>query len=280
MNTNILLRQTGFSSRFKTWHTLNRNMFLYIHTGSGSIISKEQTYPIQPGSLCFVGSNKFYYTLPDTPSEYNRSKLFLSNEELDALLPLFPDFLCMKQQFSSNSIVYTQTDGDVALHIEKLLTDLEAYKERTQYHNALRISICIELLILLNENASNTVFPTRGIVQKAVEYINNHIHEDIRIDSICEAIHVSKFYFCKKFKESTGITVMNYILNTRIVTAKHLLEDTDLPISQISEKCGFSSHSYFCQIFKKTFGMTPRQYKKTVPAIAERKFIKEDLPHE
>jgi len=273
MNTNILLRQTGFSSRFKTWHTLNRNMFLYIHTGSGSIISKEQTYPISPGSLCFVGSSKFYYTLPDIPSEYNRSKLFLSNEELDALLPLFPDYLRMKQKFSTNSVVYTQTDESIARRIEQLLTDLEAYTEQSQYHNALRISICIELLILLNENASDTVFPTQGLVQKAVEYINNHIQEDIRIDSICEAIHVSKFYFCKKFKQSTGVTVMNYILNTRIVSAKHLLEDSELSISQISEQCGFNSHSYFCQVFRKNYGMTPGQYRKAVPSIAERKFI-------
>ena len=266
MNKNILLRTVGFSSRFKTWHTLNRNMLLYIHSGTGSIISKERTYPIQSGSLCFVGSNKFYYTLPDIPEDYVRSKLFLSNQELDTVLSLFPEYLHMQQQFSANSMVYTQTTPENARRIESLLTDLEKDADKSHYHTPLRIRACIELLILLNENATDTVFPTLGMVQKAVEYINNHIHEDIRIDSICEAIHVSKYYFCKKFKQSTGITVMNYILKTRIISATNLLESTDLPIGEISEKCGFSSPSFFSQAFRKEHGVTPRQYQQALNA--------------
>ena len=104
------------------------------------------------------------------------------------------------------------------------------------------------------------------------EYINNHIHEDIRIDSICEAIHVSKYYFCKKFKQSTGITVMNYILKTRIISATNLLESTDLPIGEISEKCGFSSPSFFSQAFRKEHGVTPRQYQQALSA-SDRKVV-------
>ena len=273
MNKNILLRTVGFSSRFKTWHTLNRNMLLYIHSGTGSIISKERTYPIQRGSLCFVGSNKFYYTLPDIPEDYERSKLFLSNQELETVLSLFPEYLHMQQQFSANSMVYTQTTPENARRIEALLSDLEKDSDKNHYHTPLRISACIELLILLNENATDTVFPTLGMVQKAVEYINNHIHEDIRIDSICEAIHVSKYYFCKKFKQSTGITVMNYILKTRIISATNLLENTDLPIGEISEKCGFSSPSYFSQAFRKEHGVTPRQYQQALFSPADRKVV-------
>ena len=53
-----------------------------------------------------------------------------------------------------------------------------------------------------------------------------------------------------QFKQSTGITVMNYILKTRIISATNLLESTDLPIGEISEKCGFSSTAYFCRVFK------------------------------
>ena len=114
---------------------------------------------------------------------------------------------------------------------------------------------------MLDQYSTDIPFPTSGMVQKAVEYINIHIHEDLRIDRICDAIHVSKYYFCRKFKQSTGLTVMNYILKTRIISAKNLMETTNLTIGQISQRCGFSSQSYFCRVFKEECGMTPLQFR-------------------
>ena len=265
MNKNVRIRQTGFNNRYNTWHTLNRNMILYVHSGSGSIIDRERNYPITPGCLCFVGSNRFYYTLPDAPAEYIRSKIFLSNQELDAVLALFPECLHMKERFTPNSMVYAQTDPEKSHRIEGLFKELLHYADRDYYHDALLTSDYIKLLIDLNENVTATVFPASGMVQKAVEYINSHIHENIRIDSICLAIHVSKYYFCKKFKQSTGITVMNYILKTRIISAKNMLENSSLTIGEISERCGFSSQSYFCRVFKEESRMTPLQYQKKIP---------------
>ena len=90
--------------------------------------------------------------------------------------------------------------------------------------------------------------------------------ENIEIDDICDAIHVSKYYFCQKFKQVTGTTVMNYILNTRIASAKSMLENPALSISEVSEQCGFSSISYFCRVFKEESGMTPLQFQKKLQA--------------
>lgn len=75
---------------------------------------------------------------------------------------------------------------------------------------------------------------------------------------------MSKYYFCKKFKQVTGLTVMRYILKMRIGTAKNMLENTDLSIGRISEQCGFSSQSYFCRVFKEEWGITPLQYQKSI----------------
>lgn len=264
MNKNLRIRQTGFDNRYNTWHTINRNMILYIHSGSGSIIGRERNYPITPGCLCFVGSDCFYYTLPDNPAKYTRSKILLSDQELDVVLDLFPESLRMKERFAANAMVYAQTDSDSAQRIERLFDDLPYYTSQDCYLEALLSGSFAKLLIVLNENATNSTFSSSGMIQKAVEYINSHINEDIRIDNICAAIHVSKYYFCKKFKQSTGITVMNYILKTRIISAKNMLETSDLSIGQISNRCGFSSQSYFCRVFKEESGMTPLQYQKNL----------------
>ena len=55
---------------------------------------------------------------------------------------------------------------------------------------------------------------------------------------------------------------MEYLLKTRIVTARRLLTETALPISEISNRCGFSSLSYFCRVFKAQTQSTPLQFRK------------------
>lgn len=265
MNKNIRIRQTGFDNRYNTWHTLNRNMILYCHSGSGSIVDRQGHYPIVPGCLCFVGANRFYYTLPDIPAEYIRSKVFLSGQELEKVLRLFPESLDMHVRFSPDTLAYAQTSPAQTQQIEALFGELQEYQGRECYHDALLTGSYIRLLVYLNENATDAVYPASGMVQKAIAYINSHIHEDVCIDGICRAIHVSKYYFCKKFKQATGLTVMNYILKTRIITAKNMLENTSLSIGQVSEGCGFSSQSYFCRVFKEDSGMTPLQYQKKLP---------------
>jgi AraC-like DNA-binding protein len=95
-----------------------------------------------------------------------------------------------------------------------------------------------------------------------VEYINHHIAEDIILDRICAACYLSKYHFCRLFKEKLGLTVMEYILKTRIAMAKELLCEAKMSVTEISEACGFSSASFFSRTFKNEVGMSPLQYKK------------------
>ena len=78
---------------------------------------------------------------------------------------------------------------------------------------------------------------------------------------------MSKYYFCRMFKQKTGVTVMEYILKTRIVMAMELLGEATLTVTEISEACGFSSVSYFSRAFKNETGVSPLKYKKCTQAI-------------
>ena len=98
----------------------------------------------------------------------------------------------------------------------------------------------------------------------AIEYINSHISEEIKIDNVCEIIHISKYHFCREFKRLTGQTPMQYVLRTRITLAKNMLSKGDVSVQRISEMCGFRSVSYFCRAFRQECGMTPLEFKKAV----------------
>lgn len=262
MNDNVLIHQIGMDGYYKTWHASGRSMIMYMHTDGGSIVSTQQNYPIKKGGLCFIGGNHFHYTLPDDPNCYDRSKLFLSDEMLDKLLSLFPEELQMRNVFHPGALIYTQLGEADQQHAEQILESIRRHEDDRHYLDPVLKSGYMSLLVCLHKNQIQITAQPSDIIQQAVEYINQHVSEDISMDAICREIHISKYHFCRKFKKVTGFTVMDYVLKTRIVAAKSMLADTQLPISEVSSRCGFSNMSYFCRTFKDHTGTTPLRYRK------------------
>ena len=262
MNDNLYIHQIGMDPYYKIWHASGHSMIMYMHTDGGSIVSTQQNYPIRKGTLCFIGGNHFHYTLPEEPESYTRSKLFLPTDVLDKLLLMFPEELQMRKVFSPSALVYTQLEPADQRYVEQILDTICRYADDRQYLDPIVKSGYISLLVCLHKNQKKVTADTSDMIQKAVEYINQHIAENICIDEICRGIHISKYYFCRKFKKTTGFTVMDYVLKTRIVAAKGMLIETKLPVSEISSRCGFGSISYFCRVFKAHTGMTPLNYRK------------------
>lgn len=264
MNEHIIIfHQIGMDGYYKTWHTTGQNMLLYIHSNGGTIVTSEKNCPIQKGGLCFIGSNKFHYTLPDDPKEYDRSKVFLSNEALEKILALFPEELQLRNTFNPTALVCAQLTPEEQLFTEQILDEINRNADDKHYSEAVLLSCYLRLLVYLNKSTNEIAAPSSDVTQKAVEYINRHISENVSIDDICAAIPMSKYHFCRKFKKATGLTVMDYVLQTRIVAAKNMLSSEAFPVSEISGKCGFSSISYFCRVFKESTGMSPLQYRRS-----------------
>ena len=93
-------------------------------------------------------------------------------------------------------------------------------------------------------------------------YLNDYYREDITLDDLAEKFYISRSYLTRIFKETTGITVVQYLTVVRIRQAARLLRETDSPITEIADLCGFGNVTYFEKVFNRIRGMTPRQYRK------------------
>ncbi len=113
--------------------------------------------------------------------------------------------------------------------------------------------------ILFDEAVS---FDFDPLAERITEYIKEHYGEDISILSVCERFFVSKNRLYKLFYDYCGITVNEYITETRLAEAKKLLADTDEPVYLIGKKTGFDNCTYFCRIFKRKTGLSPAGYRK------------------
>ena len=106
------------------------------------------------------------------------------------------------------------------------------------------------------------------IINRIVDFINEHYSEDITLEKLCEAAGgLSEQYLCRLFKQNVGMRPIEYILKKRIGIARSYLEKTDLPINDIAQMTGFNNTSYFYRNFKKFTGTSPLNYRQTALGI-------------
>ncbi len=94
-------------------------------------------------------------------------------------------------------------------------------------------------------------------------YIQEHYKESITLDDIAASGNISKSLCNKIFHKYVGDSPVNYLLNYRVRKVAEILRTTSLPLSEIAALTGFNGTSYMSEMFKKSFEMSPRDYRKT-----------------
>ena len=94
-----------------------------------------------------------------------------------------------------------------------------------------------------------------------VQFITQHINDSIQVGDVAEHVGRSRSYLCCKFKEELGFEISRFIKQCKLEEAKSLLTYSDKSLSEISNYLCFSSQSYFQNVFKQKYGLTPKQYR-------------------
>ena len=108
----------------------------------------------------------------------------------------------------------------------------------------------------------NDVFQENVQIKQAKDYIHAYLTEKLSLQAIADTIGVSKYHFCRIFKQSTGLTPWQYVIQQRIELAKQLLRNPQLSIRQIGDRLGYSNPTQFTNFFRQHTGITPSDYRK------------------
>ncbi len=100
------------------------------------------------------------------------------------------------------------------------------------------------------------------VIEEAERYIMEHLAETITVEGLAKLVYLSPDHLTRLFKKERGQTVIDYITSQRMFWAKELLSQMDMSIAMVSAKVGYPNYSYFTKVFKKHYGMTPREYRQ------------------
>lgn len=108
-----------------------------------------------------------------------------------------------------------------------------------------------------NQNFNQQKTSLNPYVKSVCDYISLNFNTQLTVKSIAEHFHLNQNYLIKLFKIHLALTPNQYILETRLIRARHLLLHTNQTISEIAFSCGFNTPSYFSKKFKERFGSLP-----------------------
>lgn len=125
------------------------------------------------------------------------------------------------------------------------------------------IELVVKIFRYMEQGTARTPsIKNRELVNKAVDYMKQNYNTDIKLEDLAMKSFISKNYFSKLFKEVTGINFSDYIQRLRVDEACSLLKSTGMKVTDIALHCGFNDIKFFYEVFKKTTGKTPGDYRK------------------
>ena len=173
------------------------------------------------------------------------------------------DFICVNFFFDSDSSrrsdVFKPRD---TAKCENLFFKLWRSSSGSSLADKMSIAYKIYAALLSSRMTAYVKGDAREKILEAISLMTAEMGETVTVAEIAARAGVSEVYFRRLFRSVTGSSPAKYMINYRVERAKELLIEDYLTLEEISERCGFSSISYFCRIFKDTTGMTPGEFRR------------------
>jgi len=233
---------------------LESNIFGYVTSGKGYIEINNETHTLTAGDFYFIGKGSSVYCYPDSDEPWEKMWLHVGGTIVEDLKTTFrlDDFVISKNNVRRCFI---------EIH------DILRCMLPNNTPNSLRRISCL-LFEILSEVKKDEFFALEGKKIRKAEliktYLENNVYNDISLDTTAKEFRVSKMHVIRLFKKEFNITPMQYLIDRKLNVAKSLLSGTVMPISEISDLLRFSNTQHFSNSFKKTVGMSPSNYRRSI----------------
>lgn len=128
------------------------------------------------------------------------------------------------------------------------------------------MTICAEYITL----TGRMNLPVRDLAHLVKKYINQNYAHHFALDDLCRNFRCSKSTLMNTFRAAYGTTINRYTTDVRLEHARRLLSETEMPIRQIAQDCGFSDQGYFTKVFEASAGCSPTAFRRRSVVVIHR----------
>lgn len=244
------------------YHEFDKALVFY--SGNVDYIIEGVTYSLQPGDILFVPHNAIHKPVIGGDADYERAVLWIRPGFLESSSRKGAELdTCFKLSSERRACLY-HPEAEIISRVKRLVAGLEkAVGEERFGGEVLADAIFLQLMVEFNRCVlEESPQQPRNIdpkIDEALRYINNRLSEELSVDRLAAMCYLSRYYFMRRFKESTGYTVHNYICQKRLAAAAERLEE-GMSVTEAAMSVGFSEYSSFLRAFKKVYSVTPSEY--------------------
>ena len=246
-------------------------------SGEGIYATKSTEFTFKSGDIFFFSTDEFHWI-----KKLNQNSEFInihfeprfiwsdnfgfSNKDLIRI------FFNRKKK-PLNKIVF---ESDSAETIKNLIFKMEneISLKKNEYDTMLKIhliNILVEMFRFFEDNLTQTdiSYSSQSLryMEDALNYIDEHLENELTLEMLSDVAHMSKTYFCSQFRKLNGISPWEYITIKRVERAITYIKTTDMTKSEIAFKCGYTNTANFYYAFKRVTGKAPGDYNKSTDVL-------------
>lgn len=229
------------------------HMLLYTLSGSGRFEYEGRTALLRPGDGVWIdcAHEHRYQTIGD---EWTHVVLHFCGTSAGA----WHDEYASRHPFR----FHKDAGSEFQDRLEQLVRDYGSISYGRDVKIANGISGLLTMLIVDEEFDDGTQGGVLDDAQRVIGFLEQHLSEPITLDRLASLVHVSKFHLSHAFKQATGYSPIDYLIDLRMNQARLLLATTKLPVARVAEAVGLPNSQYFGKLFKRRMGVTPGAYRR------------------
>lgn len=229
-------------------------------SGKAAYHIEGKSYHLKPWDILLVNRHAIHRPEIDPSVPYERFILWIQND-----IP-WQELLKCFQKANDRSYNLIRLNSALQEKMKDILFELENSAKSDGYgKNILTQSLFLQFMVYLNRIflEKQYIFDKKSYtfdsqIASILQYINHNLKEDLSVETLASRYYVSKYHLMRKFKEETGYTLHNYIVNKRLLMARTLISE-GMPVTKAAQESGFAEYSTFSRAYRKQFKTTPSE---------------------
>ena len=273
-NISCSYKEEPIDSKIRFLHCHDGYEVLMMKRGNVDMQIEDRMITLQPGDIVLIPPYVFHFARQQSTDTYCRVVLNMKEALIQSLIASNESYRHITDVFYQTPDYHIHVNGSTLRQLIDLACALEAASgSKADAYGATILSkslLSIILVILNRQAAASSVAPilpqTQApsmpkVVTDVIHYVDQNLAGDLSVSGIAESVHLNSVYLTRRFRQYSGLSLQQDIIEKRLAEAKRMLRNGQSP-TDVCYACGFNNYSNFSRTFTNHVKISPRQYQE------------------